>query len=78
MFTIEHDFDTTRVTLIDEDGTQDDIVIRVEDHGVTVEQTDPASGAVETVAFSPSQLAELRAALNLPEGAYRLEPTSQG
>jgi hypothetical protein len=39
---------------------------------VTVEQLDPESGEVETVVLSQGQLRELAAALDLPEGAYRL------
>ncbi len=74
MFTIEHDFDATVVTLIDEPGAhrQEDITINAFAECVTLEQLAP-SGEVMRLAFSMAQLRDLQAALNLPEGAYRLK-----
>ena len=78
MFTIEHEFDTTVITLIDETGPNtrplnEDIVIQTFDDRVIVEQMDPDGDKVATVTFTLHQLAELRLALNLPEGNYRIE-----
>lgn len=74
MFTIEHDFDATRVTLIDEGGQdlREDVTIRSYEDRVEVEQFDARTGELHRVILSISQLQELRAAMNLPEGAYRL------
>lgn len=74
MFTIEHDFDATVITIIDEGPPplHEDIVIENHDAGVTVSQVDPDTDEVHFVHFSPRQLQELRAALDLPEGIYRL------
>ena len=81
MFTIEHEFDATTVTLIDEgdDGMplQGDVVIRGFEECVTVEQIDPITGLSMQVTLSMAQIADLSAALNLPEGAYRIERRSQ-
>ncbi|AGT09501.1 hypothetical protein [Paracoccus aminophilus] len=79
MFTIEHDFDATVITLIDEAGGEDrplfeDVTILAFDDRIILEQEDPESDEVVRVALSMRQLDELRAALNLPEGNYRLEP----
>ncbi len=79
MFTIEHDFDATVVTLIDEaNGAQrpliEDVIITAFDDRVTLSQSDADGREVVTITLSAQQLAELRAALNLPEGNYRLEP----
>ncbi len=77
MFTIEHDFDATVVTLVDE-GTphlQEDIIVNAFDDCVTVEQLNPRTDRVELVTFSLAQLRDLSAALNLPEGVYRLRKT---
>lgn len=76
MFTIEHEFDATIVTLIDEGPAPlvEDITIRALDDRVMVEQLAEDGEAVAIVTFSLHQLAELRAALNLPEGNYRLSP----
>ena len=82
MFTIEHDFDATVITLVDElpQGAQagtrplnEDVVIQTFDDRVIVEQFDPDSGELAQIILTIEQLEELRAALNLPEGNYRLD-----
>ena len=76
MFTIEHDFDATVITLVDEPAThrQEDVVINAFEDCVTIEQVDPRTDIVRTVTLSMSQLRDLGAALDLPEGAYQIEP----
>lgn len=81
MFSIEHEFDSTIVTLVDEGGgaLQEDVVINAFEECVTVEQYDPRTDRVHKITLSPAQLRDLGAALNLPEGVYTLEgkaPTS--
>lgn len=80
MFTIEHDFDATVVTLIDEDAShlQEDVIINAFDDCVTVEQLNPRTDRVEMVTLSLTQLRDLSAALNLPEGVYRLRKGTGG
>ena len=78
MFTIEHEFDATVVTLIDEgDGLplMGDVVITAFEDCVTVEQTDPDTEETTRITLSMTQLADLAAALNLPEGSYRIDRT---
>ena len=74
MFTIEHEFDATIVTLIDEGAPhlQEDVVIAVFEDCVTLEQPDPRNGEVLRVTLSMTQVRDLAAALDLPEGSYRL------
>ncbi len=75
MFTIEHEFDASVITLIDEgDGLplMGDITVTAFEDCVTVEQTDPETEESVTITLSMTQLADLAAALNLPEGSYRL------
>ncbi|MBF9034101.1 hypothetical protein HKCCE2091_07605 [Rhodobacterales bacterium HKCCE2091] len=76
MFTIEHDFDATVVTLVDEGEAplQEDITIAAFAECVTVEQLDPRTDSVQKITLSMSQLRDLAAALDLPEGIYRLTP----
>lgn len=76
MFTIEHEFDATVVTLIDEgDGLplMGDLVISAFEDCVTLEQTDPDTDEVQRITLSMTQIADLAAALNLPEGSYRID-----
>lgn len=74
MFTIEHDFDATIVTLVDEGEAplQEDLVISAFAECVTVEQYDARTDRVQKVTLSMAQLQDLAAALDLPEGVYRL------
>ncbi|SEN80538.1 hypothetical protein SAMN04488012_103309 [Palleronia salina] len=74
MFTIEHDFDATVITLVDEAAAhrQEDVVVNAFDDCVTLEQVDPRTDMVRTVTLSLAQVRDLAAALDLPEGAYRL------
>ncbi len=73
MFTIEHDFDATVITLVDEGDAplREDVVIRAREDRITLEQWQPETDTVLRVTLSPSQLADLAAALDLPEGVYR-------
>lgn len=79
MFSIEHDFDATVVTLVDE-GSQyltEDITISAFEDCVTLEQLDPRTDKVHSITFSMQQLRDLGAALDLPEGVYRLTPVKE-
>jgi hypothetical protein len=74
MFTIEHEFDATVVTLVDEGSThlQEDVIINAFEDCVTIEQYDARTERVEKITLSLAQVRDLGAALNLPEGIYRL------
>ena len=77
MFTIEHDFDATIITLIDE-GVQtlalrEDITIVAFEDCVTLRQIDSLTEEDMIITLSLQQLSDLTAALNLPEGSYRIK-----
>ena len=76
MFTIEHEFDATVITLVDEGEVPllEDVTINSFAECVTLEQYDPRTDRVQTITLSPEQLRDLAAALDLPEGVYRLRP----
>ena len=78
MFTIEHEFDATVVTLVDEPGShlQEDVIINAFEDCVTIEQFDPRTGEAAKVTLSQSQLEDLAAALDLPEGVYRIRKSN--
>ncbi len=81
MFTIEHEFDATVVTLVDEGGDlplQGDVTVFAFEDCVTVEQYDPDSDETARITLSLAQLADLAAALNLPEGSYRIDRAPRG
>lgn len=73
MFTIEHEFDATVITLVDEGQSPltEDVTVNAFEDCVTVEQFDPRRGEVITLTFSLTQVRDLAAALDLPEGIYQ-------
>jgi hypothetical protein len=82
MFTIEHEFDATVICLVDEgeSGTslREDVTINAFEDCVTIEQWQPREDRVSTVTLSMAQLRDLAAALDLPEGVYRLAREKAG
>lgn len=73
MFTIEHTFDASVITLVDEGEAPlgEDVTINTFEDCVTVEQFDPRTDSVQTIRLSITQVKDLAAALKLPEGTYR-------
>lgn len=74
MFTVEHGFDATTITLVDEGETplKEDVIVDVFDDCVTIRQFDQRRNDMVSVTLSFSQARDLEAALDLPEGTYRL------
>src|SRR5690606_16082592 len=68
MFTIEHDFDATVITRVDEGSPhlEEDVTIQAFEECVTIEQYDPRRDEVVKIVLSMAQVNELAAALNLP------------
>ncbi|WP_420569406.1 hypothetical protein [Thalassovita sp.] len=81
MFSIEHDFDATVITLVDEGSPnlQEDVTINAFEDCIVIEQLDPRTDMVERITLSIAQLKDLSAALDLPEGVYqRVREGSKG
>ena len=74
MFSIEHECDSTVVTLVDEGkpNLQEDIVINLFEDCITVEQYDARQDRVQKITLSLSMAEDLAAALDLPEGVYKI------
>lgn len=79
MFSIEHDFDATVITLVDDSAAplSEDITVNAFEDCITVEQFDPRRDAVIRISFTLGQARDLAAALNLPEGVYRMGKAGQ-
>ena len=73
MFTIEHQFDATVITLIDEGSAPlaQDVIVEAYEDCVVIEQLDEDSDIPLRLTLSLRQVQDLTAALNLPEGSYR-------
>ena len=76
MFTIEHEFDASIITLVDEGAAhlQEDVVVELFEDCVVVQQHDPRTDRPLRLTLSLVQVKDLLAALDLPEGSYRLAP----
>ena len=73
MFTIEHEFDATVVTLIDEGRgqLQPDVTVNAFEECITLIQHEAITDKMQMVTLSMKQVQDLAASLNLPEGSYR-------
>ena len=73
MFTVEHEFDSTVITLVDEgqDPLKEDVTLNAFEDCVTVEQYDARSDQVHKITLSLKQVRDLVVALDTPEGVYR-------
>ncbi len=76
MFTIEHEFDASVITLVDEGKSplREDVTVQAFASVITFEQWDARTNTVSKISLSPEQLRDLTIALNLPEGIYRTAP----
>lgn len=74
MFTIEHTFDCSVITLVDDGKAPlvEDVIVNVFEDSVTVTQYDPRTEDPIRISLSLSQVRDLGAALDLPEGVYQL------
>ena len=75
MFTIEHEFDATVVTLVDDGQSplHEDVTVHATESAILLNQYDPRTDKIVSVRLSPEQWRDLTAALNLPEGVYRVK-----
>lgn len=80
MFSIEHEFAASVITLVDEGAAdlREDVVVKAWQDRVTVEQYDPDSDTTRCITLSVSQLRDLGAALDLPEGVYQIRAEEDG
>lgn len=76
MFTIEHEFDASVITLVDEGEAplREDVTLNAFASLITIEQWDAKTDTIAKIILSPNQLRDLAAALNLPEGIYHSAP----
>ena len=80
MFSIEHEFDATVITLVDDSAAplSEDVTVQAFDDCVTIEQFDARRDEVVRISFTMAQIRDLAAALDLPEGVYQIKRDSGG
>ena len=72
MFSVEHKFSKTRITLIDEGSTslQEDVILDLDDEGAKITKYDERTGEDVTINLSRVQINDLISALHCPEGVF--------
>ncbi|MFX4300233.1 hypothetical protein [Pseudosulfitobacter pseudonitzschiae] len=72
MFSVEHKFDKTTVTLMDEGGAElrEDVILDLHADGAQIEQLDPETGGMKVIELSAEQIESLLAAVDASEGVY--------
>ncbi len=76
MFTIEHDFDATVVTLVDDPAShrQEDVIINAFEDCVTIEQLEPTTDRLQRVTLSMAQLRTFLPLLTCPRVSTGCDP----
>ena len=70
MFTVEHEFDSTLITTLDNTGEQGDVEVHLDEQSVFIRQWCEEMQVFDLIEMSMQQLKDIVAALNSPEGAY--------
>jgi hypothetical protein len=72
MFSIEHEFVSTVIILVDEETAQlqEDLIVNSFSECITIEQYDVRTDKINKITFSVARLKDLSAAINLPKGVY--------
>jgi hypothetical protein len=72
MFSIEHEFVSTVIILVDEETAQlqEDLIVNSFSECITIEQYDVRTDKINKITFSVARLKDLSAAINLLEGVY--------
>lgn len=73
MYTVEFEHDETCITILDDYGYNEDLIINAFSDIVYIRQYDETTDRIKTIAISPKMWEELINAMASPEGAYRME-----
>jgi hypothetical protein len=70
MFSVEHEFDNTTVTILDDSGEQEDVAVILFDDVVYIRQYVEDTELASVVTLTPKMFAELIEAYNRGEGSF--------
>lgn len=73
MWTNEFEFDRTIITLLDDEGKQEDVEIEMTDEFVDIRQFNDDLGRYDLITLSPKMMLELLEAFKHPAGAFTSE-----
>lgn len=72
MFSVEHEFDSTTVTVLDDGGVEEDVAVILFDDVVYIRQYYEDTDAAAIISMTPKMFSELMAAWNSADGSYIL------
>ena len=72
MFTVEHEWDHTKVTIMDETGDYEDMIVSVEDEGVYISQWMELLNDYHTIYVTHNMFLNFKTALDSTEGMFIL------
>jgi hypothetical protein len=70
MFSVEHEFDNTTVTILDDSGEQEDVAVILFDDVVYIRQYVEDTDLASIITMTPKMFAEMIEAYNRGEGSY--------
>ena len=73
MFTIETEFEYTKVTVMDDSGEREDLIVRFGEEGIAFSQWHEPTQQHQTMWITEGQLNELIASLDQRDGTYVTE-----
>lgn len=73
MFSNEFEYDKTVITIMDDTGKEEDVVIEIGDEHVDIRQFNETLEKYDLITMSPRMLYEMLEAFNRPEGLFQVE-----
>lgn len=73
MFSVEHEFDSTTVTVLDDSGEEEDVAVILFDDVVYIRQYYPDTDQAAVISMTPKMYKELMAAWNMHEGSFLVD-----
>ena len=70
MFSVEHEFDSTSITVLDDSGEQEDVAVILFDDVVYIRQYIEDTDMASVITMSPRMFAEMIEAYNRGEGSF--------
>lgn len=70
MFSVEHEFDNTTITVLDDSGEQEDVAVILFDDVIYIRQYVEDTDLASIVTLSPQMFAEMIEAWNCAEGSF--------
>lgn len=70
MFSVEHEFDNTTITVLDDSGDQEDVAVILFDDVVYIRQYVEDTDMASVVTMTPKMFAEMIEAYNRGEGSF--------